>query len=109
MFYVLLGADYWPTSHYEPLLVGLSFPLYAHSPWHPRGTPLLVNASRELSSVPLLDFQWGGGAYSVPTSLTNEATGNHVRKHGAEGATRHLMTTCSGSPNPKMKMALLWL
>ncbi len=44
VFTVLVGSNCWPTTHFEPLLVGLSFPLCLHSPWRLRGTPLLVNS-----------------------------------------------------------------
>jgi hypothetical protein len=77
VFTVPLGANFWPTTHFEPLLVGLSFP-----------QSLAVTWNTALGQ--LLDFYWGG-AYFAPTSLTNATIGNPVRKHGAESATRHLI------------------
>jgi hypothetical protein len=61
VFTVPLGPDFWPPSHFEPLIVGLYLPLLPFSPWQFRGTPFLDRLARQLSGLPRVDNHWGGG------------------------------------------------
>ena len=60
IFLVPLGSDIWPSSHFEPLLIGIYFPLSHHRPWRFQNTPLLDDLAGKLSSLPCSDFNWGG-------------------------------------------------
>jgi hypothetical protein len=60
IFQVPLGSDVWPHHHFEPLLVGIYFPLSRHRPWRLRDTPLLASMAVQLSSLSSDDFNWGG-------------------------------------------------
>jgi len=59
-FSVPLEASIWPNLHFEPLVVGLYFPLIRHKPWHLHGAPMLDNMACQLSGVPGDDLNWGG-------------------------------------------------
>jgi len=61
VFTVPLGTLFWPDTHYEPLIVGIYFPLLPFSPWQLRGTPFMDRLARVLSEVPRTHNDWGGG------------------------------------------------
>jgi len=55
-----LGSTPWPNRHFEPLLLGIYFPLTRHRPWRLRDTPLLANVASQLSGLRASAFNWGG-------------------------------------------------
>jgi hypothetical protein len=55
-----LGSTPWPHHHFEPLLLGIYFPLTCHRPWRLRDTPLLDNVASQLSGLRASAFNWGG-------------------------------------------------
>jgi len=57
VFTIPVGADCWPLSHCEPLIVGLYLPLLHRSPWRLRGTKFVVNLERDLRRLPASDFR----------------------------------------------------
>ncbi len=59
MFTVPVGSDVWDDSQFEPLVVGLCFPLSRNSPWKLKGTPVLDGVERLLRTLPLSDRGWG--------------------------------------------------
>ena len=83
IFCVPIAADCWPASHFEPLIVGLAFPLSRHQPWKLRGTPLVDRVERELRDLPPASPSWGRDLLrqlllttrdmeSMPTGLVRE-------------------------------------
>lgn len=40
-FTILLGVDFWPLTHFEPIIVGIALHLSRHKPWRFRCTPIL--------------------------------------------------------------------
>jgi hypothetical protein len=60
VFTVPLGTTMWPTDFFEPLVVGIYFPLLRYRPWQLRGTALLDNVESALSSLPRDAVYWGG-------------------------------------------------
>jgi len=60
VFTVPLGVPFWSDSHFEPLLLGLYFPLLPCSPWQLRYTHLLDGLAQQLSSLPRSSYNWGG-------------------------------------------------
>jgi hypothetical protein len=60
IFTVPLGSDVWPSHHFEPLIVGIYFPLTRHRPWRLRDTALLDDVASQLSNLPRDAFNWGG-------------------------------------------------
>jgi hypothetical protein len=60
IFTVPVGSHVWPSHHFEPLIVGIYFPLTRHRPWRLRGTALLDDVACQLSSLPRDAFNWGG-------------------------------------------------
>lgn len=57
VFTVPLGADCWPHSHFEPLIVGLHFPLVRHSSWKLRGTKVMDELEGELRRLSADDYR----------------------------------------------------
>ena len=51
VFHVPAGQNFWPSSNYEPLVVGIVFPFFRHPPWQLRSTPKMFAVGRELSKV----------------------------------------------------------
>jgi hypothetical protein len=60
VFTVPLGVSFWPASHFEPLVIGLYFPLLPFSPWQLRHTRLLDGLAQQLSSLSGSSHYWGG-------------------------------------------------
>jgi len=60
IYTVPLGSTPWPHHHFEPLLLGIVFPLTCHRPWRLRGTPLLDGVASQLSALRPTTFNWGG-------------------------------------------------
>lgn len=58
---VPLGVEFWPLTHFEPIIVGIAFPLSRHKPWRLRGTPLLESVEGVLRSLPPSSPGWGRG------------------------------------------------
>ena len=56
---VPIGTDIWPLSRFEPLLIGIAFPLSRHKPWRLRRTPMLESVEGVLRQLPVLDHRWG--------------------------------------------------
>jgi hypothetical protein len=48
VFDVLVGAECWPSSMLEPLIVGISFPFIRVPPWQLRGTPKMFHLGRKM-------------------------------------------------------------
>jgi hypothetical protein len=61
VFCVPLGTQAWPETMFEPLLIGLYFPLLSFSPWQLQRTSFLDGVARQLSSLPRASHNWGGG------------------------------------------------
>jgi hypothetical protein len=59
VFTVPLGTDAWSHSNFEPLVVGIYFPLCRHEPWRLKGTPLLERAERALRDLSPAAPRWG--------------------------------------------------
>jgi hypothetical protein len=55
-----LGSTPWPHHHFEPLLLGIYFPLTRHRPWRLRDTTLLAGMASQLSALRPPAFNWGG-------------------------------------------------
>jgi hypothetical protein len=83
VFTVPIGTDIWHYSQFEPLIVGISFPLSRHKPWRLRGTPMLESVERALREVPQATAGWGGcilrELFLTTRSLDSMSTGM-VRK-----------------------------
>jgi hypothetical protein len=60
VFTVPIGTDIWETSQFEPLIVGIAFPLCRYKPWRLRGTPLLESVERAMRELPKATDRWGG-------------------------------------------------
>ena len=60
VFTVPLGTEAWSDSQFEPLVVGIYFPLCRHNPWRLRRTPILERAERDLRDLPHTTIGWGG-------------------------------------------------
>jgi len=60
VFTVPLGTNVWHYSQFEPLVVGIAFPLSRHAPWRLRGTPMLESVEGALRGVPPVTPGWGG-------------------------------------------------
>lgn len=58
-FTVPLGCTFWPLTNFEPLVVGIVFPLTRHPPWRLCGTTFMDCMARELSALPPSDHTWG--------------------------------------------------
>jgi len=89
VFTVPIGTDIWGTSQFEPLIVGIAFPLCRYKPWRLWGTPLLESVERTMRELPKATDRWGGEC-SARTSPHHALIGRHVRKHGAADVTRLL-------------------
>jgi hypothetical protein len=61
VFTIPIGTSIWCASQYEPLIVGISFPLCRFRPWRLRGTPLLESVERTLRDLPQATDGWGRG------------------------------------------------
>jgi hypothetical protein len=59
VFTVPVGTDVWASTHHEPLLIGVAFPLISHRPWRLRGTQLLESAECHLRELPKTSPSWG--------------------------------------------------
>jgi hypothetical protein len=59
VFTIPVGTDVWDLSQFEPLIVGISFPLIRHKPWRLRGTPMLESVERSLRALPQATHGWG--------------------------------------------------
>jgi hypothetical protein len=79
---VPLGVPFWPDSHFEPLLLGLYFPLLPCSPWQLRFTHLLDGLAQQLSGLPRSSHNWGGSF--APTSRPSAEPGQNATEHGTE-------------------------
>ena len=51
VFYVPAGCSFWPESMFEPLLIGIVFPMFRLCPWQFKGTPKMLAMGRQLSKV----------------------------------------------------------
>ena len=60
VFTVPLGTEGWSYSQFEPLVIGVYFPLCRHEPWRLRRTPLVERAERDLRGLPNSTVGWGG-------------------------------------------------
>jgi len=63
VFSVPVGTSCWPHTQFEPLIIGIYFPLLSCRAWRLCGPPpFLDSVARNLSGVPWDDHDWGGGA-----------------------------------------------
>jgi hypothetical protein len=51
VFDVPVGSECWPSSMFEPLIVGIAFPYLRVPPWQLRGTPKMFHLGRKLREV----------------------------------------------------------
>jgi hypothetical protein len=56
---VPLGTEGWSLTNFEPLIVGIYFPLCRHKPWRLKGTPRLERAERSLHHLSPTSTRWG--------------------------------------------------
>jgi hypothetical protein len=59
VFEVPAGTDVWSNSQFEPLIVGIYFPLSRHPPWRLKGTMMLDRVGRLLRGLPTTEVRWG--------------------------------------------------
>ncbi len=102
VFTAPLGTQFWPATHFEPILIGLYFPLLLFSPWQLRRTGLLDDVAGQLSTLSGASDNWGGG-YSAPTFPPSTGPGNHVTARGTGGVTRQRIKGNSPLPGPRMR------
>ena len=60
VFTVPLGTEGWSNTQFEPLIVGIYFPLTRHEPWRLRGTPIVEHVEGLLRELPPSANRWGG-------------------------------------------------